>query len=430
MVKNFDSVNSVLFGEGYAKNPDTIRISKNVSISFSNRNDNESNDVVAIGGSASGKTNSLILPNLMKASGSYIVVDPYGDMLKRSHEALLSHGYTIRIIDISNPQHSDRYNPLCYLKKDNENSVYELVDCLLENTDPKKREQGHFWNMAEAYLLYAVFFYLSNHCSEDKRTLSEAYRLCTLASQRDGEFDKIFEALRQKDDKDLAVQNYHKFCLLSEKTMFAVSLSAAMRLKDFDVDSVNDVSYGDTVQLETIGDKKTAIFLLGCTGTNKQSVLVPMFCMQAFCTLFFHANCCARHHLNEHVTFMLDELVNIGYIPSLSKCLSMGIDHNMSSIMVIPSVGVFKQAYGAEAMPSLELCEATVIFGSVGLFLDKDTVEYVNNCLKADRVRREDVSGVIDPVLLGESRAIKNDACLIFTRGRSAMVDEKCYLFA
>lgn len=397
MVKNVDNVNSVLFGEDYAKNPDTIRISKNVSISFSNRNENESNDVVVIGGSASGKTNSLILPNLMKASGSYIVVDLYGDMLKRSHETLLSHGYTIRIIDISNPQHSDCYNPLCYLNKDNENSVYELVDCLLENTDPKKRERGHFWNMAEAYLLYAVFFYLSNHCSEDKRTLHEAYRLCTIASQRDGEFDKIFETLKKKDEKDFAVQNYHKFCLSSEKTMLAVSLSAAMRLKDFDVDSINDVSFGDTVKLETIGDKKTAVFLLGCTGTNKQSVLIPMFCMQAFHTLFFHANCCARHHLNEHVTFMLDELVNIGYIPSLSKCLRMGIDHNMSSIMAVPSVGAFKKVYDDEAMSLLDFCEVAVIFGSVGLFLDKDTAEYVNNRLKSDRIRKEDVSGVIDP---------------------------------
>ena len=155
-----------------------------------------------------------------------------------------------------------------------------------------------------------------------------------------------------------------------------------------------------------------------------------MFCMQAFHTLFFHANCCARHHLNEHVTFMLDELVNIGYIPSLSKCLRMGIDHNMSSIMAVPSVGAFKKVYGDEAMSLFDFCEVAVIFGSVGSFLDKDTAKYVNHRLKSDRIRKEDVSGVIDPVLLGESRTIKNDVCLIFTKGRSAMVDEKCYLLA
>ena len=388
------------YGEEGAAKKDSLRISENIAIAWNGEKDKNSH-ILALGPSATGKTRSVILPNLLKASGSYIVVDPDGALYKESKKILSENGYQVNILDVSDPQRSGKYNPLRYINNDED--IKALVDCILKNKNFGENEDLLFEN-AESSLLSAVFFYLTRHCEIEKRTLREAYRLCTVALDRRIEFDALFEALRKSAAFDPTVKCHDDFRSLPEQTAASVCMAAACCLKDFDVEPEADISSEDGININHIADTKTAVFLTGSKTSVKQSVLIPIFCMQAFRILMHHAKYdFVRCVLPEHVTLLLDELPNIGFIPELCQYISTCGSYGISVIMAAQTVNQLKNLYHETADEIVNKCAAIVLLNA-----EKSTIESIGRNLPKDTLKQ-----------------LPDDHCLVFIQDMPVTMDKK-----
>ena len=386
--KEFNRIYHAPFGDEGAVKKDSLRISENIAIVWNDGKVGKNSHILALGSPASGKTRSVVLPNLLKASGSYIVVDPDGSLYKESKEKLSENGYRINVLDISDPQHSEKYNPLRYINSDED--IKALVTCILKNSNTGESKDLLFEN-AESSLLSTVFFYLTRHCEIKKRTLREAYRLCTAALDQRTEFDALFEALRKSAAFDPTVKCHDDFRNLPEQTAVSVCMAAACCLKDFDVEPEADISSENGININHIADTKTAVFLTGFQTSEKQKVLIPIFCMQAFRVLMHHAEYDFVHCvLPEHVTLLLDELPNIGYIPELCQYITTCGSYGISVIMAAQTVNQLKYLYHETADEIINKCAAIVLLNagesmieSVGRNLPKDTLKQLpdNHCL-------------------------------------------------
>lgn len=179
-IKEFNRTHNSPFGEDYAQGEDNLLVSKNIFLSWNDSMARRRSDILVLGSTASGKTSCVILPNLMHASGSYVVADPSGELLKRSRAALRQKGYAIRVLDFANPAASDGYNPLLY-SVDAEDTL-NLTRCLLENTEPGNKVNDPFWEKSETALFNAVFAFLVRRRQGEKCTLHEAHRLVSIAA--------------------------------------------------------------------------------------------------------------------------------------------------------------------------------------------------------------------------------------------------------
>lgn len=436
--KEFNRTHNSPFGEEYTSGEDNQIVSGNIFLSWNDKVTHRNPHIAVLGGPASGKTTCAMLPNLKRAAGSYIVVDPYGEMLKSCRAKLRQNGTAIRVLDFSNPQTSDGYNPFFYLK--NEENVQELTCCLMENTNLPERIGDPFFEKSEIALLNAVFFYLWHHAEKGKCNLREAYRMATIAPERDGEFDALFETLKETDANDPAIANYDIFRLLPEKTMIAVCATVTTRLAAFHAEPDMDLSERDTVALDAIGDTKTAVFLTGFHKPAAQKVLVPMFCMQAFRALIHHAAYeCDERRLPQHVTILLDELPNLGYIPRLDHSLATCRKYRISTIMAAQTVGEMKQMYGEQTETILASCEAVVYMGGSCLASDENALKYASKWLGKTTIagvqtsvseetpeKEEDASASITQPLMQETiRRLPVGMCLVLIKDMPATLDEK-----
>lgn len=402
--KEFNRIYHAPFGEEGAVKKDSLRISENIAIAWNDGKAGKNSHILALGSPASGKTRNVILPNLLKASGSYIVVDPDGSLYKASKEKLSENGYRINVLDISDPKHSEKYNPLRYINNDED--IKSLVTCILKNTNSGENKDLFFEN-AESSLLSAVFFYLTRHCEIEKRTLREAHRLCTATLDRRAEFDALFEALRKNAAFDPAVKCHDDFRNLPEQTAVSVCMAAACCLKDFDVEPEADISSENGINLNHIADTKTAVFLTGFQTSEKQKVLIPIFCMQAFRVLMHHAEYDFVHCvLPEHVTLLLDELPNIGFIPELCQYISTCGSYGISVIMAAQTVNQLKHLYHETADEIVNKCAAIVL-------------------LNAGESTTEEIESIRKLLPQNTLKQIPDNHCLVFMQDMPVTVDEK-----
>lgn len=436
-IKEFNRTHNSPFGEDYAQGEDNLLVSKNIFLSWNDSMARRRSDILVLGSTASGKTSCVILPNLMHASGSYVVADPSGELLKRSRAALRQKGYAIRVLDFANPAASDGYNPLLY-SVDAEDTL-NLTRCLLENTEPGNKVNDPFWEKSETALFNAVFAFLVRRRQGEKCTLHEAHRLVSIAAERGGEFDALFEEARKRKPNDPAVLSYDVFRLVPEKTTKAVCASAAERLAAFNGKPLEDISYCDTIALDELGDAKTALFLTGFHAAEKQKVLIPMLIAQLFNTLVYHAAFeYDEGELKEHVTLLLDEFPNIGYVPELSSRLACGTAW-ISVVMAAQSVEQIKRLYHKQTETILASCEAVVYMGGSCQAADENTRNWIKNKLGSATIT-ETESQSSDPeeenartahesapklVLQEGICQIPDDMCLVCMKGMPATLDEK-----
>lgn len=402
--KEFNRIYHAPYGEEGAVKKDSLRISENIAIVWNDGKVGKNSHILALGSPASGKTRSVVLPNLLKASGSYIVVDPDGSLYKASKEKLSENGYRINVLDISDPKHSEKYNPLQYINSDED--IKSLVTCILKNTNSGENKDLLFEN-AESSLLQAVFFYMTRHCEIEKRTLREAYNLCTAALDRREEFDALFDVLRKNAAFDPSVKCHDDFRSLPEQTAASVCMAAACCLKDFDVEPEADISSEDGININHIADTKTAVFLTGFKTSVKQSVIIPIFCMQAFRVLMHHAEYDFVHCvLPEHVTLLLDELPNIGYIPELCQYITTCGSYGISVIMAAQTVNQLKYLYHETADEIINKCVAIVLLNA-----GKSTIEEIES------IRNLPPQNTL--------KQIPDDHCLVFIQDMPETVDKK-----
>lgn len=286
------------FAKAYTdlKNPDNNMIlTKNVHLDMNSFRTKRNNNILVVGGSGSGKTRFMIKPNLMQANCSFVVTDPKGEILQTQGEMLRKNGYKIKVFNLTDMQHSNSYNPLKYIRDDN--GVLMLINCLIKNTNNGKSGGDPFWEKSETALLQALIFYLleKKDVKEEEKNFAQVMKMLLLAEvdenndKAESKLDKMFKALESENEKSIAVKQYKIFKMGAGKTLKSILISTAVRLTVFNLIDIQDLTMSDDLDLEKIGDEKTALFVVIPAADDTFNFLVSMMYSQLFESLYYRA---------------------------------------------------------------------------------------------------------------------------------------------
>ena len=299
------------------------------SMSINTRKTRKNNNTLVIGGSGSGKTRFFVKPNIMQLNSSYIITDPKGELLKSCGKMLQDNGYVVKVfnlIDFSNTN-SDKYNFFNYIK--DEKDILKITNNIIMNTNPpQSKHTGDFWEKAELSLLQALFSYVFYEGIEEEKNINTVMELLRLAEvkEEDEEFqsplDILFDDLKKENPNHFAVKQYAIFKMSAGKTAKSILVSVGVRLAPFNINDVAELCAEDTLELEKVGDRKTALFVLIPDFDITLNFISAIMYQQLFDLLFYRADHYYDGQLPFNVSFMLDEFANIGQIPNLEIYVS------------------------------------------------------------------------------------------------------------
>lgn len=332
---------------------DNIILTKTEKLMMSNRPKNPANarnkNVLIIGGSGSGKTRFWLKPNLLQMHSSYVVTDPKGSIVIECGKALLNNGYRIIIFNAINFKKSMHYNPFAYIHS--EKDILKLVTTLIANTKGDGKSGDEFWTKAETLLYCALVGYIHFEAPEEEQNFSTLIEFLNAMEVRedDEEFqnpvDLMFEALEKKKPNHFAVRQYKKYKLAAGKTAKSILISCGARLACFDIQEVRDITAYDELQLDTLGDKKTALFLIMSDTDATFNFLISMIYTQLFNLLCEKADDVYGGRLPVHVRCLIDEAANIGQIPNLEKLVATIRSREISACLVLQAQSQLKAIY-------------------------------------------------------------------------------------
>lgn len=325
------------------KSEQNIILTKNGRVGFGKLgNDN----ILVIGGPGTGKSWAVVRPNILQEYGSYVITDPSGELLATCGNFLIERGYQIRVLNLVDMAHSNTYNPFRYIEK--EEDVMTLINCLINCTSDGQKSSDPFWEKSETALLEAIIFYLIRYRSKEEQNFTMVSRLLSEAkADKNGnsKLDNLFNRIRDIDPDDICVRQYDIFKQASDKTAQSILITAAVRLAPFNIDAVSNLTTEDQMHLQTLGDRKSAVFIIVPQGDNTYSFLVNMMYSQMFSTLYEHAAKTNRFPLPVPVRFILDEFANIGVIPNFQQKLTTMRKYGLSCMIFIQAIGQIKNLY-------------------------------------------------------------------------------------
>ena len=332
---------------------DNIILTKTESLMMSNRPKNPSHarnkNVLIIGGSGSGKTRFWLKPNLLQMHSSYVVTDPKGSIVIECGNALLKNNYNIKIFNTINFRKSMHYNPFAYIHS--EKDILKLVTTLIANTKGDGKAGDEFWTKAETLLYCALIGYIHYEAPVEEQNFSTLIEFLNAMEVRedDEEFqnpvDLMFEALEKKKPNHFAVRQYKKYKLAAGKTAKSILISCGARLAPFDIQEVRDITAYDELQLDTLGDKKTALFLIMSDTDATFNFLISMIYTQLFNLLCEKADDVYGGRLPVHVRCLIDECANIGQIPKLEKLIATIRSREISACLILQAQSQLKALY-------------------------------------------------------------------------------------
>ena len=350
---------------------DNVILTKTERLMMSNRPKNPANarnkNVLIIGGSGSGKTRFWLKPNLLQMHSSYVVTDPKGSIVIECGNALLKHGYTIKIFNTINFQKSMHYNPFAYIHS--EKDILKLVTTLIANTKGDGKAGDEFWTKAETLLYCALIGYIHYEAPVEEQNFSTLIEFLNAMEVRedDEEFqnpvDLMFEALEKKKPNHFAVRQYKKYKLAAGKTAKSILISCGARLAPFDIQEVRDVTAYDELQLDTLGDKKTALFLIMSDTDATFNFLISMIYTQLFNLLCEKADDVYGGRLPVHVRCLIDEMANIGQIPNLEKLVATIRSREISACLVLQAQSQLKAIYKDNADTIIGNMDSRIFLG-------------------------------------------------------------------
>ena len=373
---------------------DNVILTKTERLMMSNRPKNPANarnkNVLIIGGSGSGKTRFWLKPNLLQMHSSYVVTDPKGSIVIECGNALLKHGYTIKIFNTINFQKSMRYNPFAYIHS--EKDILKLVTTLIANTKGDGKAGDEFWTKAETLLYCALIGYIHYEAPVEEQNFSTLIEFLNAMEVRedDEEFqnpvDLMFEALEKKKPNHFAVRQYKKYKLAAGKTAKSILISCGARLAPFDIQEVRDVTAYDELQLDTLGDKKTALFLIMSDTDATFNFLISMIYTQLFNLLCEKADDVYGGRLPVHVRCLIDEMANIGQIPNLEKLVATIRSREISACLVLQAQSQLKAIYKDNADTIIGNMDSRIFLGGsepttlkeLNQALGKETIDTYN----------------------------------------------------
>ncbi len=306
-------------------------------------------NVLITGGSGSGKTRFFLIPNLLQMHSSYVVTDPKGDVVINTGKTLLKHGYRVKIFNTINFKKSMHYNPFAYIRCDND--ILKLVNTLIANTKGDGKAGDEFWQKAETLLYCALIGYIHYEAPEEEQNFNTLLEFLNASEVREDDedyenpVDMMFNELEKKNPKHFAVRQYKKYKLAAGKTAKSILVSCGARLAPFDLDQVREITMYDELELDTLGDRKTALFLVMSDTDPTFNFLISMIYSQLFNLLCDKAYNVYKGRLPVHVRCLIDETANIGQIPNLEKLVATIRSREISACLFLQAKSQLKAIY-------------------------------------------------------------------------------------
>ena len=332
---------------------DNIILTKTERLMMSNRPPDPKNarnkNVLVVGGSGSGKTRFWLKPNLLQCHSSYVVTDPKGSIVVECGNALLKNGYKLKILNTINFKKSMHYNPFAYVHS--EKDILKLVTTLMTNTKGEGSGGDPFWEKSERLLLTALIAYLHYEAPVEEQNFATLLEMLnTMQVLEDDEeyqnpVDLLFEELAKKKPNSFAGRQYKLYKLAAGKTAKSILISCGARLAPFDIQELRDLTMYDELQLDTLGDKKTALFLIMSDTDSTFNFLISMVYTQLFNLLCDKADDVYGGKLPIHVRCLIDECANIGQIPNLEKLIATIRSREISACLVLQARSQLKAIY-------------------------------------------------------------------------------------
>ena len=373
---------------------DNIILTKTERLMMSNRPPDPKNarnkNVLVVGGSGSGKTRFWLKPNLLQCHSSYVVTDPKGSIVVECGNAMLKNGYKVRILNTINFKKSMHYNPFAYVHS--EKDILKLVTTLMTNTKGEGSGGDPFWEKSERLLLTALIAYLHYEAPVEEQNFATLLEMLnTMQVLEDDEeyqnpVDLLFEELAKKKPNSFAGRQYKLYKLAAGKTAKSILISCGARLAPFDIQELRDLTMYDELQLDTLGDKKTALFLIMSDTDSTFNFLISMVYTQLFNLLCDKADDVYGGKLPIHVRCLIDECANIGQIPNLEKLVATIRSREISACLVLQARSQLKAIYKDNADTIVGNMDSQIFLGGsepttlkdLSEMLGKETIDAFN----------------------------------------------------
>ena len=373
---------------------DNIILTKTERLMMSNRPPDPKNarnkNVLVVGGSGSGKTRFWLKPNLLQCHSSYVVTDPKGSIVAECGNALLKNGYKLKILNTINFKKSMHYNPFAYVHS--EKDILKLVTTLMTNTKGEGSGGDPFWEKSERLLLTALIAYLHYEAPVEEQNFATLLEMLnTMQVLEDDEeyqnpVDLLFEELAKKKPNSFAGRQYKLYKLAAGKTAKSILISCGARLAPFDIQELRDLTMYDELQLDTLGDKKTALFLIMSDTDSTFNFLISMVYTQLFNLLCDKADDVYGGKLPIHVRCLIDECANIGQIPNLEKLVATIRSREISACLVLQAKSQLKAIYKDNADTIIGNMDSRIFLGGsepgtlkdLSEMLGKETIDAYN----------------------------------------------------
>ena len=416
--------------------------SNDTKLSINDRKTFRNNNFLILGGAGTGKSRFVIKPNLLQENCSYVVTDPSGEIIVSCGKVLSDHGYKIKIFNLSNMGHSNTYNPFNYIR--DEAGVLMVIDCLIKNTTGKNEKGDQFFTNSEKLLYSACIFYLIDfETDESRKNFSSVMDMINMSQVDENnpssksELDLMFE---QIDQTSLAAKYYKAFKQAAGMTLKSIIISCVVRLQSFMTPQVTRLTGSDNINLASIGDEKTILFIITPQADRTFAFLASMLYSQLFETLYHKGETqklkTGSERLTYHVRCLMDEFANIGEIPEFPSKLSTMRKYNISATIVLQDNSQLQSMYKDEWRTIMANCDSTIFLGNA----EPDTLKYFCEKLGNETVTAQSrgrsygsKSGSSqnyqqvkrETLTAEEIGRLPNDECLVFLRGERPARDKK-----
>ena len=371
-----------------------VVLTKTESLTMNSRPKNpkhaRNKNVLIVGGSGSGKTRFWLKPNLMQCHSSYVVTDPKGSIVVECGKLLQRKGYKIKILNTINFKKSMHYNPFAYIKS--EKDILKLVTTLIANTKGEGKAGDDFWTKAETLLYTALIGYIYFEAPEHEQNFSTLIEFINASEVREDDedfknpVDQMFDRLEEKDPQHFALRQYKKYKLAAGKTAKSILISCGARLAPFDIKELRELTAYDELELDMLGDRKTALFIIISDTDDTFNFLVSMAYTQLFNLLCDKADDVYGGRLPIHVRCLIDEAANIGQIPKLEKLMATIRSREISACLVLQAQSQLKALYKDNADTIIGNCDSMIFLGGkekttlkdLSETLGKETIDMFN----------------------------------------------------
>lgn len=427
----------------YRDKTDNIILSQHISMGLDGRRHKRNLNVIVVGGSGAGKTRGYVLPNIMECNCSYIIADPKGEILRKTGGLLEKEGYEICVLNLVDLEKSDCYNPIAYLRSDHD--ALKLATNLIKNTNEKgQKSSDPFWDKSEAAILQAFILYLLHEAPASEQNFSTVMYMIenAAASEEDESYkspvDLLFDDLERKNPEHIALKMYKVFKQAAGKTAKSILVSTAVRLAAFNLPEIARVTEKDEMFLNTIGNRKKAVFAVISDNDTSLNFIVSMLYSQAFQELYHEAD---RNggRLPVHVRVMMDEFANVALPENFEKVLATCRGREISINIIIQNMAQIKAMFRDSWENLTGNCDTYIYLGGnestsheyISKSLGKETVDVKTRGVTHGRngsssnnfqsVGRE----LLTP---DEVRMIDNNYEVVIIRGERAVIDKKFVL--